>query len=393
MSATATSGAGRSGGTWCGVGPARGKILAEATSRGVEAGADDAFLLVLCSIRVWTSALDDWDPEELEHAYLRIMEEVFETAGRAPLVLPLSRSDKLVLLPADGALCGDALKVKQRCSRFISQFSAVFGCSVCLYCTNACRLEALAAGLARLEALQRANVAYDNTIFFENERLAGGEELDFDRERWRQLLLEGRGDALCAGLESLVRQRVEAHRMDADSLLLIYHNFQQMVYATLAERHITADELIQGLSVSHHPGEALASVENMLAYAKAVVAASVAQLQRATDRRSLIGQLKDYIAENLGGELSRDEIARVAYLNPEYLSRLFKKETGLSLKDYITKKRLAKAQELLLSTSLTVTAIAYQVGYTNMPYFSRLFRGEIGCTPQEYRGSHRRQPS
>ena len=73
------------------------------------------------------------------------------------------------------------------------------------------------------------------------------------------------------------------------------------------------------------------------------------------------------------------------YLNPAYLSRLFRKETGLSLTDYMVEQRLRKAKAELESTNIKISDIAVSVGYSNFSHFSKLFKKLTGLTPQEYR--------
>lgn len=75
-------------------------------------------------------------------------------------------------------------------------------------------------------------------------------------------------------------------------------------------------------------------------------------------------------------------------LSKDYISRLFKKETGITLMDYLIRVRLEKAKELLREPrQYKVYEICRMVGYENNAYFSRLFRNSVGMTPREYRQS------
>ncbi len=95
----------------------------------------------------------------------------------------------------------------------------------------------------------------------------------------------------------------------------------------------------------------------------------------------------EYIRQNLKRELTRTEIAEAVYLNPEYLSRLFKKETGIALYEYITREKMEQAKCMLKSTDIPVSLIALKIGYTNFSYFSQVFRRYTGMSPLEYRRS------
>lgn len=103
-----------------------------------------------------------------------------------------------------------------------------------------------------------------------------------------------------------------------------------------------------------------------------------------------VTKIRQYIRSRLSEEITRDELAAYVYLNPAYLSRLFKKETGLSISDVIIQERLQKAKQLLEETELKITDIAEQVGYTSLGSFSNLFKRVVGTTPQQYRARNRK---
>lgn len=92
-----------------------------------------------------------------------------------------------------------------------------------------------------------------------------------------------------------------------------------------------------------------------------------------------------YIQEHYREELSLDILAAKVYINRDYLSRLFKKETGQNIGAYIRQVRMEEAKRLLLSTSLKVSAVASQTGYPNSAYFTKAFCDYAGVTPERFR--------
>lgn len=99
----------------------------------------------------------------------------------------------------------------------------------------------------------------------------------------------------------------------------------------------------------------------------------------------------EFIRRNIDKDLSRAEIAEAIYLNPEYLSRLFKKETGGSLGEYIIAEKMRAAQSLLADTNIPVSLVASKVGYSNFSYFSQVFKKHTGFSPVEYRGARKKK--
>lgn len=84
-------------------------------------------------------------------------------------------------------------------------------------------------------------------------------------------------------------------------------------------------------------------------------------------------------------DLSINMVCKEVYLSPSYLSSIFKKATGYSFIEYLTKYRLEKAKELLKYTSLKTYQVAEKVGYLDPQYFSTLFKKQFHKTPSEYR--------
>ena len=72
-------------------------------------------------------------------------------------------------------------------------------------------------------------------------------------------------------------------------------------------------------------------------------------------------------------------------MNPEYFTKLFKKETGMNIKDYIVDCKIALAKDLLTTSNLPVNMIATEVGYSNFSHFTQIFKRAEHMTPSEYR--------
>jgi AraC-like DNA-binding protein len=107
-------------------------------------------------------------------------------------------------------------------------------------------------------------------------------------------------------------------------------------------------------------------------------------LRRAT---SLSRALAAYVAENYAAPVSREEISAALKVSPNYLSRVFRQDTGLTPWQYLSQFRVVQAQKLLLTTELSVTEVAQRVGFSDPAYFVRVFHKETGRAPLQYRKS------
>lgn len=103
-----------------------------------------------------------------------------------------------------------------------------------------------------------------------------------------------------------------------------------------------------------------------------------------------INKVVQYIELNLMNELNLGQLATYVNLAPAYLSRVFNQEVGMSLAQYITEMRMAKASELLMRTSLTVQRISEQIGFKQISYFSKKFKQHFDMTPIQYRNKYQK---
>lgn len=93
----------------------------------------------------------------------------------------------------------------------------------------------------------------------------------------------------------------------------------------------------------------------------------------------------EYIHQNLYDDLSNSTIAEKIGVHPVYLSSTFKKNTGNSLRHFITKTRVKEAKYLLANTDLALKEISESLHFSNQSYFCKLFKAETTYTPKEYR--------
>lgn len=115
---------------------------------------------------------------------------------------------------------------------------------------------------------------------------------------------------------------------------------------------------------------------------------SASQAQQGSRRASLQRAVR-YIREHLAGEITLADAAAAAFLSPNYLAHLLKKETGKTFTALVTERRLEFAQELLAHSSQRIASVAHASGFADEAYFARRFRQRFGHTPKAYRDSVR----
>ena len=98
-----------------------------------------------------------------------------------------------------------------------------------------------------------------------------------------------------------------------------------------------------------------------------------------------IDRVQSYVFERLKSEIRMRDVADLVGMGESAFSRFFKRNSGNSFTDYVTRLRISQACGLLADSRIPVTDICFEVGYANISNFNRLFRKVRGVTPSDYR--------
>lgn len=110
------------------------------------------------------------------------------------------------------------------------------------------------------------------------------------------------------------------------------------------------------------------------------------------DAGGAVAEAVRYIDEHLPEPLRLKDVADYVHMNPSYFSVLFKEKTGITFSDYVTRRRMQRAKELLVKTDLPIRDIAQRVGYIHVKYFNKMFKEHARLSPGEYRKRNQDRP-
>ncbi|OMC71437.1 hypothetical protein BK126_04930 [Paenibacillus sp. FSL H7-0326] len=112
-------------------------------------------------------------------------------------------------------------------------------------------------------------------------------------------------------------------------------------------------------------------------------------LSRKTNVSKQVRDSMDYIYKHLFKEITFKQLAVVSGLNPHYLSKLFKKDTGFTLANYIQKERIEEAKQLLDHSNDPISSIGERLTFYDQAHFVKVFKKYAGVTPKQYRNRAR----
>jgi AraC-like DNA-binding protein len=99
----------------------------------------------------------------------------------------------------------------------------------------------------------------------------------------------------------------------------------------------------------------------------------------------LLRPILDYVERHLSEKINMEMISQLAGMSYFYFSKFFKKSMGTSFTNYVNRKRIFKAEQLLITSEQSVIEIASAVGIENMAHFYEMFKRFNGCTPKQYK--------
>ena len=102
---------------------------------------------------------------------------------------------------------------------------------------------------------------------------------------------------------------------------------------------------------------------------------------------SLTRNIIQYIQNNYEQDITYDSLAETFHMNPVYINRVFKKNSGVSLHNFLVNYRVNMAMEILRSSSIPVKEITSMVGFSDIPHFIKTFKKITGISPSKYRNS------
>ena len=224
---------------------------------------------------------------------------------------------------------------------------------------------------------------YGGKIFFQNQQVSVDNVQDISPNENQILWYLKKKDA--TGYNEYIASLIDRIRPTEENLERFRKELINIFVTHFRDNGMSSNLIFMDPTIVSLDEKAASGRSAMLAYAEGLFNLQQSKQQELLDSEDIIVRAKKYIDENYHDNIDRNDVAAVAFVTPNYLSKLFKNSMNMNLREYINQLRVEEAKRLLLSTSMSVSEIASYVGYFNISYFSTVFHKLVGVSPFDWR--------
>lgn len=337
--------------------------------------------------------LEIWDIATFEYAIKNITEEVMQTAYfHLEAITRLPQNSWLVVLETHSLPAADSMAAEMTAQELLDALTTVLETEFCFGLADAVPLEECEAALLRVEEMFWGTAQRRGRVMHIRDYRPQSNTYSLPSVAyWESLLENGRVEELDVEIQGYLQRQLAADSLTPATLLAFQQDTTQLVYSYLRRHEIQAHRLFDNETSRVLAKNASLSVDDMILCCRDLAHRALEYSSFSADGKSVVEKVTEYLDGHFHEDTPRGRLAALVFVSPDYLSRLFRRETGKTLAQYVAERRLEHAAALLREGSMPINAIAMQVGFSSFAYFSKMFRERHGMTPMDYRRQHRAQ--
>jgi two-component system response regulator YesN len=344
-------------------------------------------LPILLSVELWNKEFNLRDEEIMEYALRNAAAELFLNSVSGDIIQDRNGIHFILIYLTEGKGL-EMNGLQTTCEAYIENCARLFYCSLSCYVGKPVLIRELSQSYHALLNLEASNIANMKVVQFQQEQ-----EVNFsyrskapvfiDWANWAVLFELGKKDELMNRIEAVLTG-LQDQTNTLETIDKLYHSVLHMVYEVSYKRGWSVKEFI-GSKKWLGEASATRSIAQFKMWAAQVISAGADYIHsHELDNSSIIEKIKQYVLTHLK-EVTREGIASYVHLNPAYLSRLYKKETGQTLMDFIIYEKMTQTKIMLTESNIKISDICESMGYDNFSHFGKMFKKQVGIPPQEYR--------
>ncbi|MBR1585664.1 MAG: helix-turn-helix domain-containing protein [Clostridia bacterium] len=228
--------------------------------------------------------------------------------------------------------------------------------------------------------LEKTGVIMADERAVASDASAGGADMFL---RWQSLLENEKYEILGREVQAYL-DRSQRDKLGLHSLSDLHQRLTQLIFEHLHSRQIDIMRLFTQDYTYAMYMDSFKTVHALREGVNFLLEAAAGQ-RHVSLEQSDVDRAKAYIYAHLNQPMYVTDVAAHVNLSSEYFTKLFKKETGQNIKDFITQAKINAARDLLEHSDIPVSLVALEMGYDNFSHFTQIFKKACGLTPSEYR--------
>lgn len=277
-------------------------------------------------------------------------------------------------------------EITEICNKYISVYEQYISSSIGCYIGIFSELNIMPQTIGQVIRMYEDNVTTRKKIFFlEDYKFIKMEYIEPEFYLWESMLKKNEMEVLYKKVAQYFKELDNGRKLNRKVMEKFRRDFTQMIYNVLFLKKLSSYQFFVLADEKKLYDESLKSVNCMLEYVWFNMEKISEYMEKNKSIDEIIGQLKQYIEENLSEDLTRNKLSDAFNFNPDYLASAFSTKEGISLRTYIIQRRILRAKELLKDTELQISSIATEVGFQSFSYFTKKFKEHSGMTPNEFR--------
>jgi len=269
------------------------------------------------------------------------------------------------------------------------QHKRILGSTLSICISSSCNISEF--GNVYYDCIKRvnSNVAAYGSYFFQDKDKSGDSSAEtqtvFERKLIAEYLEKHEKAKLMGYLKKSMNDYSFANALSNQLMVNANREMWQAVHGYFMERRLEAETFFKDETALGMEQKSTRSVMDFLRWAGYLVDQIYEYEEQEKKSQLPLDKIKQYIQLHYMENISRVDVADELGLSPEYVSKLFKRESGMNLTDYLARYRVEQAKLLLERKELSITEISEATGFENSTYFSTTFKKYTGMTPNAFR--------
>lgn len=206
-----------------------------------------------------------------------------------------------------------------------------------------------------------------------------------DENHLIKLLESGQKDQLIRELKLFFNRIKKKYHGNVDSVRNTIIEMMAMVLSSSFRNNLQADIVGYSTYINElNDMKDMMAIQNWCIRKVSYIAEQISS-KKGNHISKVVMEAKEYIDEHLLEEVSLVDISKYVSVSPQYFSKIFKDEIGVTFVEYVRRERIEIAKKLLREQQYSVKEVCYKIGYNDPNYFSRLFKKLVGVSPTEYK--------